>query len=189
MRFIRQIPNILTTSRFIAAGLLVFDALDRRASVFFALVFIFAALTDFLDGFIARKLKLTSIRGSILDGYADIALYGAALVSICLLFPQIIRKNLSGVITLLTFQALSWGFSLVKFSRLTSYHTYLAKAWSVMLFVSLSYLFAFSKDSLLLPMFIVGGISITEDIAITAILPYWKTEITGFAMALRLRAR
>jgi CDP-diacylglycerol--glycerol-3-phosphate 3-phosphatidyltransferase len=187
MRFIKQIPNVLTISRFFAAAALIFDAVDGNASVFFAPLFILAAFTDCLDGFAAQKLNAKTVRGAILDGYADTILYGAAFFGVYFLFPAVFKRNLIALIILLLIQVLSWGFSLVKFRRITSYHTYLAKVWGVALFVSLAALFVFKSDSLLLPMLIIGCASVIEDIGITAVLPCWKSGIKNIAAAVRRR--
>jgi CDP-diacylglycerol--glycerol-3-phosphate 3-phosphatidyltransferase len=189
MRFTKHIPNILTISRFFISFLLILDAIDGYASQYFTSLFIFGALTDFLDGFIARKFNAMTIRGTILDGYADIALYCSALFSIWFLFPNVIKKHLFSIAGLILIQIFSWAFSYYKFRRITSYHTYSAKIWGIMLFISFAFLFAFSNGLLLIPMFIIAAVSIIEDIIITSILPYWKSEIKYFIMAIYIREK
>lgn len=65
-----NLPNILTLFRFvlIPVYLLVFGAGYMRAAFFVLLV---AGLTDVLDGYIARKRKLVTPLGSMLDPLAD----------------------------------------------------------------------------------------------------------------------
>ncbi|MDP8266802.1 MAG: CDP-alcohol phosphatidyltransferase family protein [Candidatus Aceula meridiana] len=187
MCIIKYIPNVLTFFRFVISAMLVFDAIDGQASAYFAPLFILAALTDFLDGFIARKFNVMSVRGAMLDGYADIALYCSVLVCIWFLFPYTAKKYLITFVGLIGLQIFSWGFSYLKFKRITSYHTYNAKFWGLMLFVSIGFLFVFSNDFLLVPMFIIAAISLVEDIAITSVLPCWKSDVKNFVRALRIR--
>lgn len=68
------IPNILTMARILAAPViaLMFAVFDRPQADWIALgLFIVAALTDFLDGWLARKLNQISEFGKMLDPIAD----------------------------------------------------------------------------------------------------------------------
>lgn len=70
MRVVWNAPNLLTLLRVIAAPLLAYFLM--RALYDFALyTFVFAALTDALDGYIARRFKLHTEFGAALDPLAD----------------------------------------------------------------------------------------------------------------------
>jgi CDP-diacylglycerol--glycerol-3-phosphate 3-phosphatidyltransferase len=76
------IPNILTVARVAAAPgvALAFALLPRPLADWVALVlFVTAALTDFLDGWLARKLNQISAFGRMLDPIADKAMVVIAL--------------------------------------------------------------------------------------------------------------
>jgi CDP-diacylglycerol--glycerol-3-phosphate 3-phosphatidyltransferase len=76
------VPNILTVVRLIAAPLvgLVFLLLPRPAADWAALLlFLFASLTDYLDGWLARKWGQISRFGAMLDPIADKAMVVIAL--------------------------------------------------------------------------------------------------------------
>ncbi|MDR1818349.1 MAG: CDP-alcohol phosphatidyltransferase family protein [Puniceicoccales bacterium] len=68
-----QLPNIITLSRvpllFVIAGLVAWDA-PWCASAALA-VFMLAAGTDFLDGWLARRLRLVSNFGKLMDALTD----------------------------------------------------------------------------------------------------------------------
>lgn len=68
----KNTPNILSISRIIASILLLF-VFDNLV-VFFSL-YIFAGITDILDGYIARKLRVESAFGAKLDSIADLLFY------------------------------------------------------------------------------------------------------------------
>ena len=77
-----MVPNILTLSRLIAVPIFVVLLIDPSPlMVKWALgLFIFAAFTDYLDGWIARKFNAVTDAGKLLDPLADKILVMAALV-------------------------------------------------------------------------------------------------------------
>lgn len=71
-----KIPNILTLSRLVIIPFfllnLVFDSIGAR--YIFLFLFLYASLTDFLDGYLARVYNIGSNFGRIFDPIADKAL-------------------------------------------------------------------------------------------------------------------
>jgi cardiolipin synthase len=65
-----NIPNILTTLRVLAAPLLAYSLLRGQFEFAFYL-FILAAVTDALDGWIARHFDLMTYYGAVMDPLAD----------------------------------------------------------------------------------------------------------------------
>ena len=79
---VMNLPNILTLSRMVMIPLFaLFFYLEFTAHYFVALaVFALAALTDLLDGKIARKYNLVTNLGKFLDPIADKALVATAFI-------------------------------------------------------------------------------------------------------------
>ena len=82
-----NIPNLITLSRIILIPLLIGlyylpDAWlsEHSRNVTATLVFIFAGITDWLDGYLARRLNQMSAFGAFLDPVADKLIVAAALV-------------------------------------------------------------------------------------------------------------
>ncbi len=77
-----NIPNILTLIRIglIPVFVIVFYLPWSMAGKVCALVFALAAITDWLDGFLARKLGQTSPLGAFLDPVADKLMVATALI-------------------------------------------------------------------------------------------------------------
>lgn len=73
------VPNVLTMGRLLAAPLLAIAALLGAPWLTFGL-FIAAAVTDFLDGWLARRLGQISPVGTMLDPIADKAMVLVALL-------------------------------------------------------------------------------------------------------------
>jgi len=79
-----NVPNVLTIIRILAVPVLVVALLDETpdGDVIAAIVFALAALTDGLDGYIARRRKQVTTFGKLMDPLADKLLIVAALVSL-----------------------------------------------------------------------------------------------------------
>lgn len=77
-----NLPNLLTLVRIFLVPLLVAALVQQNVSVLLALsVFLAAALTDLLDGYLARRWKQVTTVGTLLDPVADKLLISAALIS------------------------------------------------------------------------------------------------------------
>jgi CDP-diacylglycerol--glycerol-3-phosphate 3-phosphatidyltransferase len=77
-------PNVLTVLRIVAVPVVVVALLDEtpEGDVIAAAVFALAALTDGLDGYIARRRAEVTTFGKLMDPIADKLLITAALVSL-----------------------------------------------------------------------------------------------------------
>jgi len=77
-----SLPNILTFSRILLIPVLiiVFYLPWKGAHLLATAIFIVASITDWLDGYLARKWKQTTMLGAFLDPVAD-----KVLVATCLL--------------------------------------------------------------------------------------------------------
>lgn len=64
------VPNILTFTRLVSAPVVGYMIVHGQVSLALAL-FTYSCVTDFLDGFIARRWNLKSFVGSIIDPMAD----------------------------------------------------------------------------------------------------------------------
>lgn len=79
-----NIPNILTLMRIAAIPLMVYLLLtgERESSFWAAALFSAASFTDWLDGFVARKMGIVTVFGKFLDPIADKLVVMAALIMI-----------------------------------------------------------------------------------------------------------
>lgn len=86
-----NLPNILTSIRILLVPILVVVLLTKfDGKEFVGLgLFLLAALTDFLDGYFARRWQLVTRFGQLLDPAADKILIAAAFVSLVELDPRV----------------------------------------------------------------------------------------------------
>jgi CDP-diacylglycerol---glycerol-3-phosphate 3-phosphatidyltransferase len=77
-----NLPNSITLSRLVLTAVFVAgSAFESTAGHWIALVsFVIAAISDFVDGWLARKMGLVTPMGKLLDPLADKILVGAAFV-------------------------------------------------------------------------------------------------------------
>lgn len=77
-----NVPNLLTFGRILMIPLCLWflDQDTPRSGFWAAIVFTLAALTDVLDGYLARKLGVVSVLGKLLDPLADKLIVMACLV-------------------------------------------------------------------------------------------------------------
>ena len=78
----KNLPNVLTISRIVLlAPLLIMIYLPNdQLNLISVILFIFIALTDFFDGFFARRQNITSEFGKMLDPIADKLLVVGVLI-------------------------------------------------------------------------------------------------------------
>lgn len=85
LKEVNTIPNLITLSRIISTPLITYSLIHQDYTTSISL-FSYAAISDFLDGFIARRYNMNTRLGSILDPLADKIL---VLSTICGLYQVI----------------------------------------------------------------------------------------------------
>ena len=80
----KNIPNILTLLRVLAIPLLVATILStsKNLNILAFIFFVTASLTDYFDGFLARKMSRESDFGKMLDPIADKLLIICTLIAL-----------------------------------------------------------------------------------------------------------
>jgi len=79
-----NLPNYLTFARILMVPILVVVLMTRvqHHQIIGAVVFWIASITDFYDGYFARKYRQVTVLGKLLDPLADKLLISAALISL-----------------------------------------------------------------------------------------------------------
>lgn len=125
-----NLPNALSVFRFFGSPLLlVFDTQTHQTAVlgWFALL----GLSDFLDGWLARRWQQTSERGAMLDGIADLVFYPCAALLLYQWFPAVVLGNLAFIALALSLLGVMLAVSWFKCGRLILLHTHLNRTAAV----------------------------------------------------------
>ncbi|KAJ9631859.1 hypothetical protein H2203_000259 [Taxawa tesnikishii (nom. ined.)] len=80
---IYNVPNILTASRLVATPVIGYLILHDQHKYALAL-FTYAGITDLVDGWMARRFKLQTVVGSVIDPMADKALMTVVTVTLAM---------------------------------------------------------------------------------------------------------
>jgi CDP-diacylglycerol--glycerol-3-phosphate 3-phosphatidyltransferase len=103
--FLVNLPNYLTTSRILSVPLFIWILFTDRISslhgekvLLAAAVITLAAITDRLDGYLARKYGLITTTGMLLDPLADKLLIASALIALVQFNPQVVKAWVAVVI-------------------------------------------------------------------------------------------
>ena len=121
-----RLPDWFTGIRFLLIPAIVWLGLAGQGRLVGAAL-ILAGLTDFLDGYLARRLGQQTAHGAWLDSLADSLLLLAAAASLEILHPRILRENTLLIAATLIVFAASVVLGLIKFRKLGNLHLYSSK--------------------------------------------------------------
>lgn len=182
-----NLPNTISLTRIAAAPFLVWAALADSPRVFLGL-FAFMLVTDFLDGFLARRLNLQTVLGSQLDTIGDVLTVLFVIPGAWLLWPGTVREELVFFLLAPGMLALSGSVCLIRHGRLPSYHTRSAKLATATAGVGVWILLAGFTPWLFRGAVLLLAWSAVEEIWITILLPKWHPNVPSVNHALRERA-
>ena len=82
--FLRNLPNVLTLFRIaiIPPMVIILTNSSKTAAFIASVLFAVASVTDWLDGYLARRLQIVTVMGKFLDPIADKLMVMAALIMI-----------------------------------------------------------------------------------------------------------
>ena len=142
--------------------------------------------TDAIDGFLARKLQITSERGSQLDSLGDQLTFIMGLIGMWIFENTFIRENLLLIAIALALYILQMLIAFEKYGKATAFHTYLAKVSAVVqgLFM-LWTLFFFPVYWLFYVMISIGVLETIEEITLIFKYQVWVKDVKGIYWALK----
>lgn len=178
--------NAITLYRILAAPILLILILTKQLDVFKWMLPI-SFFTDLIDGYLARKFKVVSILGSRLDSIGDDLTVLVAVIGLFVFESEFVRKELWILLILFFLFVFQTVYALIRYKKITSFHTYLAKTAAILqgLFFILIFLLPEPLYFLFYTAAIITAIELIEEIILVAMLTKWKANIKGLYWILK----
>ncbi len=141
-----------------APFLLILIWLDQR--LIFTWLLLVSYTTDAIDGYLARKLKITSPRGSQLDSFGDQITLIVGLIGLFYFEMDVIKTNLILIVIAFVPYIIQMLIAYYKYGKATAFHTYLAKLSAVIQSTFILWSLFFSPDYTLF--YIMIGMGLLE---------------------------
>ncbi|MBQ0732891.1 CDP-alcohol phosphatidyltransferase family protein [Aquimarina celericrescens] len=171
-----------------APFLLVLIWLDKRE--LFTWFLLISYLTDAIDGFLARKLKITSARGSQLDSFGDQVTLVIGLAGLLFFEYNFMRENMVLIIVAFVPYTIQMLIALKKYGKTTAFHTYMAKLSAITQAVFILWLLFFGPVYWLFYFMVVLGLLETlEEIILIFMYDHWVAGVKGIYWALTDKRR
>ncbi len=184
----KHLPNILSGLRLAATAPLLALAWFGEATAFL-IVLLLAIFSDAIDGWIARRLNAYSALGVRLDSLADYAIYIIVPLGGWWLWPELVTREAFWFGLVVIGYALPGAVALLRFHRLSSYHTWSAKLAVGLMSIAVLVLFAGGPAwplHIAAPIALLAGL---EQTLITLLADRPRDDLPTMVHALRMSGR
>lgn len=178
--------NGITVYRIIAAPVLLVLLFNGQYNIFKWLLGV-SFFTDLIDGFLARKFKVASVLGSKLDSIGDDLTVIVGMIGLLVIKPDFIKEQKGLLIILFGLFFIQSVYALIRYGKLTNFHTRLAKlaAFFQGVFLILSF---FTKEPVVVLFYaaaVITFLELIEEIVLVGLLPVWETNVKGLYWVLK----
>ncbi len=176
----KNLVNGITIYRIIAAPLLILLVIYNQIDWFKWLLAV-SFFTDAIDGYLARRFKVTSIAGARLDSMGDDLTVLAGTIGLIFFKFSFLKQEMFLLILLLALFAVQTVFALIRYGKMTGFHTYAAKTAAVLQALFLILLFFLSEPLYVLfyAAVMITAIQLMEEIIMIFWLPEWEANVKG----------
>ncbi len=180
----------ITLYRVIAAPFLLALVFTKQYDVFKWLLGV-SFFTDFIDGYLARKYKVTSVFGSRLDSIGDDLTVIAAIVGLFVFKPEFIKEELIMIIALGVLYVIQTSLSFFRYGKITSFHTYTAKVAAILQGIFLLLVFFTPEPNKILFYIatVATALDLIEEITLVIVFKKWKANVKGLYWVIKDRER
>lgn len=164
--------------------LVVFLLLEERE--WFTWFLLISYCTDAIDGFLARKLNISSARGSQLDSIGDQLTLIAGLIGLWIFEEEFIQENLLLISIAFVPYIIQMIIAFIKYGKTTAFHTYMAKLSAVLQAAFILWTLFYSPVYwLFYSMIIIGILETIEEITLIFMYDNWVKDVKGILWALK----
>ena len=168
--------------------LLALIFLDER--LIFTWLLLVSYTTDAIDGYLARKLKITSPRGSQLDSFGDQLTLIMGLIGLFYFETAFIKTNIIIILIAFVPYIIQMIIAYSKYGKATAFHTYLAKLSAIIQSVFILWsLFYAPHYELFYTMIVIGVLETIEEITLIYMYKNWASDVKSIFHALRDKRR
>ena len=178
--------NGITVYRIVAAPFLLILLFSGQYDIFKWLLGV-SFFTDLIDGWLARKYKVTSLLGTKLDSIGDDLTVLVAMIALFVMKPAFIKQEKIIFITLFVLFVFQVSYAFIRYGKMTTFHTYLAKSAAILQGVFLLLVF-FTEEPIMLLFYAAAGITLLElieEIILVRLLPEWEANVKGLYWAIK----
>lgn len=156
---------------------------ERQLFTWFLLI---SYSTDAIDGFLARRLKITSARGSQLDSFGDQITLVVGLIGLLVFENEFMMANYILILIAFVPYILQMILAFHKYGKATAFHTYLAKSSALIqgVFILITLFFA-PLYWLFYLMIVIGVLETIEEITLIYMYDKWVDNVKGVYWALK----
>jgi len=182
--------NGITLYRIIAAPFLLILLFTRQYDMFKWLLGV-SFFTDLIDGYLARKYKVASILGTKLDSIGDDLTVLVAMIGLFVTRPAFIKQEKIIFTLLFVLFCVQIIYALIRYRKMTNFHTYLAKTAALLQGVFLLLVFFTSSPDIFLfyAAAIITLLELIEEIILISLLPEWETNVKGVYWIIKKRQK
>lgn len=142
--------------------------------------------TDAIDGFIARKLKITSPRGSQLDSFGDQLTFLMGLIGLLIFEFSFIKAHYKLILIAFIPYIIQMIIAYKKYGKATAFHTYLAKLSAIVQAIFILWLLFFGPIYwLFYTMIVLGLLETIEEIILIYLYDKWVSGVKGIYWAFK----
>lgn len=169
--------------RIFAAPFLIFIVWLGHRDLFSWLLLI-SYSTDMIDGFLARKLKITSPRGSQLDSMGDQITLIVGFIGLLRFEFDFIKETYHWILIPFFLYCFQMLIAFIKYKKATAFHTYLAKLSAIIQAMFILWILFFGPIYwLFYLMIIIGIIETIEEILLIFLYPKWVAGVKSYFWA------
>jgi phosphatidylglycerophosphate synthase len=184
----QQLPWLMAAARALLGPILILGQLSQWSGAALASLIFAALISDIFDGILARRWHCDTPAVRLFDSMADTAFYLCTAAALWLRYPHLWSNHIVLFGSLLTLEATRFLYDFAKFGKPSSYHSYLAKAWGLLLAVAVMTAFLTPHaDVLISAALLLGILCDLEGFTMSILLRTWHRDVKTLRHACELR--